>query len=157
MRRHTKRSEPLSQGPAFALGVGLPYLRETDDERRPHSAYAEGHVREFLHEEDGHTEDDLTEEDAHQEAEDDGGQAPDDTLGLYLRQMGAIPLLNRDQELALARRLEKARGRYRHAALWSWRILAQVVNTFERVLAGQLALDPSIDVVTSLDLSREQI
>src|SRR3989442_15033847 len=33
------------------------------------------------------------EEDAH---------APDDALGLYLRQMGAIPLLNREQELALA-------------------------------------------------------
>src|SRR5688500_16730904 len=42
--------------------------------------------------------------------------APDDALGLYLRQMGAIPLLNREQELSLARRLETARKRFRKAA-----------------------------------------
>ena len=31
-----------------------------------------------------------------------------DALGLYLKQMGAIPLLNREKELSLAIRLEKA-------------------------------------------------
>jgi len=46
--------------------------------------------------------------------------APDDALGLYLRQMGAIPLLNREQELALAQRLERKRNRYRRAALLNW-------------------------------------
>src|SRR5512145_3346731 len=49
---------------------------------------------------------------------DDNG--PDDSLGLYLRQMGAIPLLNRDQELALARKLERARSRFRRAVLSNW-------------------------------------
>src|SRR4051794_29012167 len=39
--------------------------------------------------------------------------AADDSLGLYLRQMGAIPLLNREQELTLARRLERQRTRDR--------------------------------------------
>jgi len=89
--------------------------------------------------------------------EDEGGQAPDDTLGLYLRQMGAIPLLNRKEELELSQRLERARQRYRHAALLSWPILDHVVDMFERVLAGKLAVDPTIDVVTSMELSREQI
>jgi RNA polymerase primary sigma factor len=83
--------------------------------------------------------------------------APDDALGLYLRQMGAIPLLNREQELALAERLELRRRRYRHAALSSWRTLAAVVRTFELVMADELALDPTIDVVTTLGLSRENI
>jgi RNA polymerase primary sigma factor len=83
--------------------------------------------------------------------------SPDDALGLYLRQMGAIPLLNREQELALARRLETARNRFRKAALASWLILERVVEMFERVRAGKLPLDPTIDVVTSLKLSREQI
>jgi RNA polymerase primary sigma factor len=87
----------------------------------------------------------------------DEGNAPDDALGLYLRQMGAIPLLTRDQELALAERLELHRDRYRHAALLNWRTLAAVVDTFERIQKGQLALDPSIDVVTTRDRSREQI
>jgi RNA polymerase primary sigma factor len=84
-------------------------------------------------------------------------RSADDALGLYLKQMGAIPLLNRKQELELAQRLEKARDRYRHAALSSWYVLGRVMETFERVKAGQLALDPTIDVVTSLGLSRERI
>ena len=37
------------------------------------------------------------------------GGGSDDALGLYLKQMGAIPLLNREKELSLATRLEKAR------------------------------------------------
>src|SRR5205085_2531633 len=47
--------------------------------------------------------------------EESEGQSPDDPLGLYLRQMGSIPLLSRQQELDLAQRLETARRRYRHA------------------------------------------
>ncbi len=89
--------------------------------------------------------------------EGDGGQSPDDTLGLYLRQMGAIPLLSRKEELELAERLETARRRYRHAALSSWQVLSRVVDIFERVQAGTAAVDPTIDVATSLGLSREKI
>src|SRR5262245_41159251 len=90
------------------------------------------------------------------EGEDDD-HAPDDALGLYLRQMGAIPLLSRERELALAKELELRRSRYRHAALSCWFTLERVVATFERVNAGQLALDPTIDVVNTLGLSRENI
>ena len=91
------------------------------------------------------------------EGETEDAHAPDDALGLYLRQMGAIPLLNRDQELALAKRLELRRRRYRHAALVSWRTLEEVVKVFERVLAEECALDPTIDVVKTLGLSRDEI
>jgi RNA polymerase primary sigma factor len=87
----------------------------------------------------------------------DDEHSPDDALGLYLRQMGAIPLLTREQEVALAERLEHRRGRYRHAALMNWRALAAVADTFKRVQDGQLALDPSIDVVATLKLDRETI
>jgi RNA polymerase primary sigma factor len=89
-------------------------------------------------------------------AEEDNHGA-DDALGLYLRQMGAIPLLNRQEELRLARCLERVRSRYRCAALLSWRTLERVVETFERVLAGETALDPTIDVIKTLNRSREQI
>jgi RNA polymerase primary sigma factor len=101
--------------------------------------------------------DDAADEPAATEFEGEDAHAPDDALGLYLRQMGAIPLLSRDQELALAERLELKRRRYRHAAMMNWRTLACIVDTFERVRAGQLALDPTIDVVTTLGLSRERI
>jgi RNA polymerase primary sigma factor len=106
--------------------------------------------------------DQLREEEAepalHNEAaEGEDNHGPDDALGLYLRQMGAIPLLSREQELTLAKRLEHQRSRYRVAALSNWRTLRRMIETFERVQAGQLPLDPTIDVVTTLDLSREQI
>ncbi len=87
----------------------------------------------------------------------EGTNGPDDALGLYLRQMGAIPLLNREQELTLARRLEYTRNRFRRAALSNWLTLRRVAETFERVQLGKLALDPTIDVVESLGLTREHI
>ncbi len=87
----------------------------------------------------------------------DGSHGPDDALGLYLRQMGSIPLLNRQQELTLARRLEVQRRRYRKAALSNWLSLGRLVELFERVLAGGQAVDPTIDVVATLQRTREQI
>src|SRR5581483_119527 len=93
---------------------------------------------------------------AAEEVELDNGNSPDDALGLYLRQMGAIPLLNRDQELTLARRLERLRGRFRRAALSNWDTLARVLDLFSRVQAGTVAIDPVIDVIASLGLRREQ-
>ncbi len=81
----------------------------------------------------------------------------DDALGLYLKQMGAIPLLSREKELALAIRLERARGRYRHAVLFSWWAIHRVVDVFERVQAGDAPVDPQIDTVQSLGLTREAI
>ncbi len=92
-----------------------------------------------------------------EEKEFDENSGPDDALGLYLRQMGAIPLLTRQEELDLAQRLERARTRYRRAALLNWRTVAMTVATFDCVEAGQLAVDPTIDVVTTLGLSRERI
>jgi RNA polymerase primary sigma factor len=112
------------------------------------------------HEDQSATDLDLLDDDqavAAEASQDDVSQSPDDTLGLYLRQMGAIPLLSRKEELELAQRLEAARRRFVHAALLSWFVLGRVVNTFERVQADELAVDPTIDVVTSLGLSREKI
>jgi len=85
------------------------------------------------------------------------GPTADDALGLYLQQMGAIPLLTRPQELELSRRLEALRGRYRHAVLCNWSVLARVIHTFERVQAGQLPLDRTVDVFPGLGLTAERI
>jgi RNA polymerase primary sigma factor len=89
-------------------------------------------------------------------AEEDS-HAVEDGLSWYLKQMGLVPLLNREQELELVTRLDAARRRYRHAALWNWRVLAKVVDTFEREGAGDLSLDRAIDVVPSLGLTAEHI
>jgi RNA polymerase primary sigma factor len=85
------------------------------------------------------------------------GRSPEDSLGLYLNQIGSVPLLNRQQELELVTRLDRARRRYRRAAFWNWGVLARAVDTFERVRAGELALDRTIDVVPTLGLTVEQV
>ena len=83
----------------------------------------------------------------------------DDALGLYLRQMGEIRLLKRDEELAIATKLERARSRFRHAAFFCTRIVGRAMFTFERVQAGNAPVDPTIDVYSSpeMRMSRAQI
>jgi RNA polymerase primary sigma factor len=81
----------------------------------------------------------------------------DEGLSLYLKQMGSIPLLNRGQELELVKRLDVARQRYRHAALWNWGVLARVADTFERIHSGQMPIDRIIDVVSSLGLTIDHV
>src|SRR5579883_2869580 len=80
-----------------------------------------------------------------------------DTLGMYLKQMGSIPLLKPKQEQELTRRLERSRRRYRHAVLWNWHVLSQVVATYEAIQAGHLVLERTIDVIPSLGLNAATI
>ncbi|HTU92015.1 MAG TPA: sigma-70 family RNA polymerase sigma factor [Gemmataceae bacterium] len=159
IRRTTKRTDKKTASDP-ALAVPRTFVPETAAEQttRRETPWSELPDDSFAAEESEDTDEAEAEEPAAAaESEEEDTHAPDDALGLYLRQMGAIPLLSRDQELALAERLELKRRRYRHAAMMNWRSLACIVDTFERVRAGQLALDPSIDVVTTLGLSRERI
>ncbi len=84
---------------------------------------------------------------------------PDDALGLYLRQMGAIRLLTRAEELAIATNLERHRTRFRIAALSCAHIVARAWTTLARVHQGHAPIDPTIDVYSTeeMRLSREQI
>jgi RNA polymerase primary sigma factor len=113
------------------------------------------------------TESELDFEQAHEDDFDDQATRPgkaeaesvtgDDTLGLYLQQMGAISLLTRDEELTLSKRLEVARSRYRRAALWNWSVLARVIRVFEQIRAGELSLDRTVDVFPGIGLTSERI
>lgn len=105
-------------------------------------------------------EDDLDEQDGEETASAAAAEeeaSASDPFGLYLEQMGSIPMLNRQQELELAQRLERLRRRYRRAALCNAAILARVADTFERIRDGQLSLERSIDDVPSLGLTAASI
>ena len=93
-------------------------------------------------------------ESPHSEDQPGGG---DKALGLYLSQMGSIPLLNRQEELDLAQRLDATGRRYRHAAMWNWDVLALLLETFETIRAGKSPLERNIDVVPSLGLTTDRI
>ncbi|MSR30434.1 MAG: RNA polymerase sigma factor RpoD/SigA [Gemmataceae bacterium] len=87
----------------------------------------------------------------------ESGHGADDSLGLYLKQMGAIPLLSRDQEIAMAKTLERNRARYRKAALSNLLNLQRVVELFQKIQLGEIPIDPNIDVIATLGLTREKI
>ena len=90
-------------------------------------------------------------------AEDDYASGPDDALGLYLRQMGAIPLLTRDKERALALRLERHRNRFRRVALLCRVVLTRVVEKFDQIAAGRVPIDPHVDVYSSPELKQTRL
>jgi len=67
--------------------------------------------------------------------------ATDDPVRMYLMQMGQIPLLNRSQEIASAKEIERTRVRYRHCMLATDYVLQGAVEALEKVRDGQLRLD----------------
>ena len=70
----------------------------------------------------------------------------DDPIRLYLLQMGGIPLLNRETEVAHAREIETWRRRFRRTLLANDFVLSGAVQLLERVQAGTLRLDRTIEV-----------
>jgi len=86
----------------------------------------------------------------------DDTAAIDDPVRLYLLQMGGIPLLDRDAEVASAKRIEGWRRRFRRELLGNDLVLQTAVRLLERVQAGTVRLDRTLEVaVTNTDEKRE--
>src|SRR5205085_1740456 len=70
----------------------------------------------------------------------------DDPVRMYLTQMGEIPLLKREEEIALAKKIEVTRKRFRRKVLECDGALHQVVETLKRVHLGELPFDRTVKV-----------
>jgi RNA polymerase primary sigma factor len=70
----------------------------------------------------------------------------DDPVRIYLMQMGEIPLLNRQEEIAAAERIECSRHRFRFSMLASDYILQGAASLLEQIADGRLRLDRTIEV-----------
>lgn len=81
----------------------------------------------------------------------------DDPIRMYLSQMAVIPLLTRDEEVALAKRIEITRTRYRRSVLGCNYALSATLETLKRVHAGELPFDRTIKVSLTENLTKEQI
>ena len=74
------------------------------------------------------------------------GARIDDPVRIYLMQMGENPLLNRDQEIGAAQRIERSRRRYRNAMLANDFLLQGAISLLKKVQKGELRLDRTVDV-----------
>ncbi len=81
----------------------------------------------------------------------------DDPIRLYLSQMSQIPLFSRDEEIALAKKIEITRKRFRRSLLGNDFALRQTVEILKRVHKGQLPFDRTIKVSLTERLTKEQI
>jgi RNA polymerase primary sigma factor len=89
--------------------------------------------------------------------DDDDGKRVDDPVRMYLTQMGEIPLLKREEEIALAKKIEVTRKRFRRKVLECDGALRQVVDTLRRVHAGDLPFDRTVKVSLTENLEKDKI
>jgi RNA polymerase primary sigma factor len=81
----------------------------------------------------------------------------DDPVRMYLTQMGEIPLLKREQEIALAKKIEVTRKRFRRKVLECDGALNNVVDTLKRVHSGELPFDRTVKVSLTENLEKDKI
>jgi RNA polymerase primary sigma factor len=81
----------------------------------------------------------------------------DDPIRLYLLQMGGIPLLTRETEVSSAKKIEHWRRKYRRTLLANDYVLAGAVQLLQRVQAGKLRLDRTIEVSVTNTQQKKQL
>jgi len=84
-------------------------------------------------------------------------QGSSDPIRMYLSQMANIPLLTRDEEIRLAKKIELTRKLFRRNMLRSFAALEATVKTLERVHQGELPFDRTIKVSLTERLTKEQV
>src|SRR5439155_12541426 len=80
----------------------------------------------------------------------------DDPIRMYLSQMAVIPLLTREQEIALAKKIEVTRKRFRRTVLGCDLAMRTTVETLSKVYKGVLPFDRTIKVSLTECLTKEQ-
>ena len=81
----------------------------------------------------------------------------DDPIRMYLSQMAQVPLLSRDEEVALAKKIEITRKRFRRSVLTCDFAMRTTVETLRKVHQGELPFDRTIKVSLTECLTKEQI
>jgi RNA polymerase primary sigma factor len=89
--------------------------------------------------------------------DEDDGRRIDDPVRMYLTQMGEIPLLKREEEIALAKKIEVTRKRFRRKVLECDYALRNVVETLKRVHIGDLPFDRTVKVSLTENLEKDKI
>ena len=78
-----------------------------------------------------------------------GSKRIDDPVRMYLTQMGEIPLLTRDEEIRLAKKIELTRMAFRRKVLESDYCLQSAVEILAQVASGELPFDRTMRISTA--------
>jgi len=81
----------------------------------------------------------------------------DDPVRMYLTQMGEIPLLTRQQEIALAKQIETTRAIFRRRVLECDYVMQTAFKVLRRVHEGDLPFDRTVQVSVTDQLEKHQI
>jgi len=89
--------------------------------------------------------------------EETAGKRVDDPVRMYLSQMGTIPLLTREEEIRLAKKVETTRMIFRRRTLESDYVVAQAIEILRQVHAGTLPFDRTMRISTAELNAKEKI
>jgi RNA polymerase primary sigma factor len=89
--------------------------------------------------------------------EEEDSRRIDDPVRMYLTQMGEIPLLSREDELRLAKRIEITRKRFRTKVLESPIAVIEAIQILEDVKNGELAFDRTLKADSAIDVSKFEV
>ncbi|MBM3965789.1 MAG: RNA polymerase subunit sigma-70, partial [Planctomycetes bacterium] len=81
----------------------------------------------------------------------------DDPVRMYLTQMGEIPLLTRQEEIRLAKKIEVTRRRFRTKLLECDYVIQYAYKILRRVHSGELPFDRTVQVSVTDRLEKDQI
>ena len=86
-----------------------------------------------------------------------GGRMIDDPVRMYLSQMGEIPLLTRQEEIDLAKKIEFTRKRFRRALLECHYVTRESYDVLLKVQSGELPFDRTIKISLTECTEKEQV
>ncbi|MEM1185068.1 MAG: RNA polymerase sigma factor RpoD [Planctomycetota bacterium] len=89
--------------------------------------------------------------------EDGVGRRIDDPVRMYLTQMGSIPLLTRDEEIRLAKKIETTRMVFRRRCLESDYVVNEAVKILKQVDAGELPFDRTMRISTAEENHKDKL